>query len=107
MANVRIQKLEEGLCHERRSWGIDHTLCSHNQLRTRPASIDGAHKGDEKNMTCLVQQNKGCVRMRLLSINTFGRGYMQESRKGYFRTVFAWEEKMDVDWSQGSVGLEF
>lgn len=45
--------------------------------------------------------------MRLLSINTFGRGYTQESGKGYFRTAFAQEEKMDVDWSQGNVGLKF
>lgn len=45
--------------------------------------------------------------MRLLSINTVGRGYTQESGKGYFRTVFAQEEKMDVDWSQGNVGLKF
>lgn len=45
--------------------------------------------------------------MRLQSINTFGRGYTQESGKGYFRTVFAQEEKMDVDWSQGNVGLKF
>lgn len=45
--------------------------------------------------------------MRLLSINTFGRGYTQERGKGYFRTAFAQEEKMDVDWSQGNVGLKF
>lgn len=80
---------------------------SHNQHSTSPASTGGAHKGDEKSMACLVQQNKGCVGMRLLSINTFGRGYTQESGKGYFRTVFAQEEKMDVDWSQGNVGLKF
>lgn len=45
--------------------------------------------------------------MRLMPINTFGRGYTQESGKGYFRTVFALEEKMDVNWSQGNLGLKF
>lgn len=44
--------------------------------------------------------------MRLLSINTFGGGYTHESGKGYFRTVFAQVEKMDVDWSQRNVGLK-
>jgi len=45
--------------------------------------------------------------MRLLSMNTFGMVYTQEGGKGYFRTVFAQEEKMDVDWSQGNLGLKF
>jgi len=58
-------------------------------------------------MAHLVQQNKGCVGMRLLSMNTFGMVYTQEGGKGYFRTVFAQEEKMDVDWSQGNLGLKF
>lgn len=44
--------------------------------------------------------------MRLPSINTFGRGYTQESEKGYFRTVSAQEEKKDVDWSQGNISLK-
>lgn len=61
--------------------------------------MGGAHEGNEKSMVCLVQQNKGYVGMRLLSINTSGRGYTQESKKGYFRTVFAEKEKMDVNWS--------
>lgn len=43
----------------------------------------------------------------MLSINTFGRGHTQERGKGYFRAVFAWEEKMDVGWSHGNTGLEF
>ena len=58
-------------------------------------------------MACLVHQNKGCVGMRLLAINTFGRGYTQERGKGYLRTVFAREERINVDWSQGNVGLKF
>lgn len=38
----------------------------------------GACEGDENSMACLVLQNKDCVLMRLLSINTFGGGYTWE-----------------------------
>lgn len=67
----------------------------------------GINEGNEKSTAGLVQQYKGCEGMRLLPINTFGRGHAQERGKGYFRALFAWEEKMDVGWSQGNTGLEF